>query len=148
MQPSAKCLELIKRSEGLRLKPYRDLAGYWTVGYGHKLSGAALEVGGRTHVIDEAMADELLLEDAEWAAGQVGRMVHVPLTQGQLDALVDFVFNLGAERLASSTLLKLLNLGNYRDAGQQLLRWNIASWQPQPGLTVRRQAELSLWEGV
>ena len=145
--PSQKCLDLIKRSEGLRLTPYLDLAGFWTVGYGHKLSNGALEAGGRTQVIDEVMADELLAEDAEYAAGEVQRLVHVPLSQGQLDALTDFVYNLGVKRLADSTLLKILNLGNYADAGQQLLRWNIAAGKPAAGLTIRRQAELALWEG-
>ena len=46
------------------------------------------------------------------------------LTQGQFDALVDFVFNLGSSRLASSTLLVDLNAGRYDAAGAELLRWD------------------------
>ena len=53
----------------------------------------------------------------------------MPLTQGQFDALVDFCFNLGAGRLASSTLLKALNGGRYEAAAEQLLRWDVAAGQ-------------------
>jgi lysozyme len=143
---SQACLDLIKRSEGLRLTPYLDVAGFWTVGYGHKLTVAELADGAKTRTINETTADELLADDCEWAAEQVARLVHVPLSQGQLDALTDFTYNLGVAQLASSTLLKLLNLGNYADAGQQLLRWDMAGGEHLAGLTLRRQAELALWE--
>jgi lysozyme len=71
--------------------------------------------------------------------------VKVALTQGQFDALVDFVFNLGAGRLAGSTLLRMLNAGNTTGAGQHLLLWVNAGGKPQPGLVTRRKAELALW---
>ncbi len=144
---SQACLDLIKRSEGLRLTPYLDAAGFWTVGYGHKLTSEELNSRGRIRVITEPDALLLLVDDCEWAVEQVARLVHVPLAQGQLDALVDFVYNLGEGRLAESTLLKLLNLGNYADAGQQLLRWDMAGGEHLAGLRLRRQAELALWEG-
>jgi lysozyme len=148
LSPSQACLGLIKRSEGLRLKPYLDAAGFWTVGYGHKLTSAELAAGAMTRTIDEVTADELLANDCAWAVEQVLRLVHVPLSQGQIDALTDFTFNLGAERLAGSTLLKLLNMGNYADAGQQLLRWDMAGGEHLAGLTLRRQAELAIWEAA
>ncbi len=144
---SPNCLALIKRSEGLRLTPYLDAAGFWTVGYGHKLTSEELEAGSKS-VITEPDALLLLVDDADWAAEQVARLVRVPLSQGQLDALTDFVYNLGQGRLLDSTLLKLLNLGNYRDAGQQLLRWDMAGGEHLAGLTLRRQAELALWEAA
>ncbi len=146
--PSQNCLDLIKRSEGLRLEPYLDLAGFWTVGYGHKLTSEELAAGGRTRGIDEPAAMLYLVDDANYAAHQVQRLVRVALTQGQLDALTDFVYNLGQARLADSTLLKILNQGNYRDAGQQLLRWDMAGGEHVAGLTLRRQAELALWEAA
>ena len=148
MGVSQSCLDLIKRSEGLRLTPYLDVAGFWTVGYGHKFTDAELAGGGETRTIDEATADELLANDCELATNAVQRLVRVPLAQGQLDALVDFTYNLGQSRLASSTLLKLLNLGKYADAGQQLLRWDMAAGEHLAGLTIRREAELALWEAA
>jgi lysozyme len=146
LHPSQNCLDLIKRSEGLRLTPYLDLAGYWTVGYGHKLTSAELAGDAKTRNITASDALLLLIDDADWAAEQVARIVHVPLAQGHLDALTDFVFNLGAGRLAGSTLLKLLNAGDYAAAGQGLLKWDMAAGVHQPGLTARRKAELAMWE--
>jgi lysozyme len=75
------------------------------------------------------------------------RLVRVPLTQGQFDALVDFCFNLGAGRLAASTLLKALNARRYDAAGEQLLRWDVAAGEVNAGLRARREAEARLWAG-
>ena len=134
-------LELIKRSEGFRANTYLDAAGIPTIGYGHKLLPEESYPDG----IDEAEAEELLTADAGAAALAVQRMVQVPLTQGQFDALVDFCYNLGEGRLAASTLLRELNAGMYNEARQQLLLWDHAGGQVVPGLQVRRQAEFDLW---
>jgi lysozyme len=70
----------------------------------------------------------------------------VDLTQGQFDALVDFCFNLGAGRLASSTLLRCLNAGRCDAAAEQLLRWDLAGGEVNLGLKARRETELRLWK--
>jgi lysozyme len=67
------------------------------------------------------------------------------LSQGQFDALVDFVYNLGQHRLAKSTLLRDLNAGRYDQAAEQLLHWDHAGAVENSGLKARRQAELDLW---
>jgi len=91
----------------------------------------------------------LILRQADVAVAEasVQRLVKVPLSQGQFDALVDFVFNLGAGRLASSTLLRDLNAGQYEAAGQQLLLWDHSGGVEVEGLKARREAELALWNG-
>jgi lysozyme len=77
---------------------------------------------------------------------EVARLVKASLTQGQFDALVDFVFNLGSSRLASSTLLVDLNAGRYDAAGAELLRWDHTGYHEVSALKVRRQAEYRLWQ--
>ena len=77
----------------------------------------------------------------------VERLVKVPLTQGQFDALADFCFNLGAGRLASSTLLKDAERRRYEAAREQLLRWDHGRGRGEPGLKARREAEFQLWDG-
>jgi lysozyme len=42
--------------------------------------------------------------------------VTVPLTQGQFDALVSLCFNIGCEAFRKSTVVKRLNVLNYRGA--------------------------------
>ena len=98
-----------------------------------------------SHGISEADATTLLQSDVVDAEQAVGRLVRVPLTQGQFDALVDWVFNLGSGRLASSTLLKCLNAGRYDDAVEQLLLWTHAGGKECSALVKRREAEAALW---
>ncbi len=79
------------------------------------------------------------------------RLVKVALSQNQWDALMSFVYNLGAANLASSTLLKLLKLLNaddYAGAADQFTRWNKAGGQVLSGLTKRRNAERAMFLGA
>jgi lysozyme len=138
---SVQGLQLIKQQEGFRSRTYLDVAGFPTIGYGHRLIHPDSFPDG----IDEAQAAEILAADVRDAEQAVGRLVKVTLTQGQFDALVDFCFNLGSGRLASSTLLKLLNAGRYAEASEQLLRWDQAGGKECPALKARREAELALW---
>ena len=137
MQLSAAGLDLIKRSEGWRSQVYKDVAGFPTIGYGHKL----LPTDSFPDGVDEATGTQILIKDVQDAEQAVSRLVKVPLTQGQFDALVDFTFNLGAMRLASSTLLKMLNAGDYAAAAGQFQRWDMAGGMENDGLKARRQAE-------
>jgi len=141
MQFSAAGLQLLKRSEGFRSHVYLDVSGHPSIGYGHRLLHPESFPDG----IDEAQATEILYCDLRDAEQAVQRLVKVHLAQGQFDALVDFVFNLGSGRLATSTLLKVLNAGRYDDAVEQLLRWDHANGQECAALTARRQAEAALW---
>lgn len=137
-------LDLIKRFEGFSAKAYPDPAHGWkvpTIGYG---TTAGVKPG---DTITKEAAEELLREDVERFEQQVLRLVKVPLTQGQLDALVSFTYNLGAANLSNSTLLRLLNAGLYDDAALQFSRWNKAGGQVLAGLTRRRADERALFEG-
>ena len=143
MQLSNAGLELIKKSEGFRGKAYRDIAGIPTIGYGHRLlPGESLE-----QEMDERRAEQILIIDVADAERAVSRLVRVPLIQGQFDALVDFCFNLGAGRLAGSTLLRELNAGRHDSAALQILCWDHAGGKEIAALKTRREAEFRLWMG-
>jgi len=143
-------LNLVKKFEGLHkitedgdVRAYRCPAGKWTIGYGHT---RGVKSGLRVSV-DEC--EKLLMEDLHEAGNAVRSAVSVPLSQHQYDALVSFVFNLGAGNFRSSTLLKKLNKGLYEEIPAQILRWNKARVDGQltelRGLTRRRTAEAALW---
>jgi len=136
-------LDLTKEFEGLRLTAYRDSGGVWTVGYGH--TGPDVRPG---MVITQAEADALLAKDAQVAVDAVNRLVMVSLKQNQFDALVDFTLNLGEGVLVRSTLLKMLNAGDFDGAAQQLLAWDHAGGVVMPGLLRRRRAEMDLCNKV
>lgn len=140
MQPSQDAIDLVKASEGMRLQAYQDTGSVWTIGYGHT---RGVRPG---QSITEAEADALLIDDLDDAADAVRASVTVPLTQGQFDALCDFVFNLGAGRLRDSTLLRLLNQRKYGEASAQFRFWVMAGGKPLPGLVKRRAAERALFD--
>ena len=141
MQLSNAGLELLKKSEGYKSSTYLDVAGFQTIGFGHRVQPG--ESFGAS--ITPAQAEEILTRDVHLAEVAIAHLVKVPLTPGQFDALVDFVFNLGASRLAGSTLLKYLNQGKYDAAAWQLLAWDHAGSREISALKNRREAEFKLW---
>ena len=136
----ARGLALVKAFEGLRLTAYRCPAGIWTVGYG---STGPHVAPGTTVTAPEAEA--LLLLDLQRFQSAVARLVRVPLTEGQYDALVSFTFNLGEGALQASTLRAMLNRGEYAGAADQFDRWVLAGGVKLPGLVRRRAAERALF---
>lgn len=143
MQTSNRGLALIKLSEGLRLHTYQDSVGFPTIGYGHKLRAGEVYANGIN--LNQAIA--LLVEDVALAEQAIARLVQVPITQGQFDALVDFTFNLGAGRLDKSTLLQKVNERNYELASAEILKWDHAGHIELEALKVRRAAEYNMWIG-
>jgi lysozyme len=137
---SANGLALTEKFEGLRLDAYQDSVGVWTIGYGHTGSDVQPRL-----TITQEQAEILLGADIAWAAACVNKAVKSAINQNQFDALVDFTFNLGCATLIQSSLLKLVNAGDFAGAAQQFLRWNKAGGRVLKGLTVRRQAEMDLF---
>ena len=139
MNVSETGIELIKKFEGCVLKAYKCPAGVWTIGYGHT-SGVK---EGQT--ITKAQAKELLIQDLRPFEIGVNNLVNVPLNQNQFDALVSFCYNLGTGNLKNSTLLKLLNKGDYNGAAEQFDHWIYAGGKKLNGLVKRRAAEKKLF---
>lgn len=135
--------DIIKKWEGLRLKAYLCPAGVPTIGYGHTYN---VKMG---QTISVSQAELFLDHDYQDAEEQVLSLVKVPLTENQLGALTSFVFNLGAGNLRISTLLRKLNLGDYRGAAEQFGAWNKARVNGVltvlDGLTKRRADEKNLF---
>ena len=139
MKISKNGLDLIKHFEGCELEAYKCPAGVWTIGYGHIKTA----VEGMT--ITQHQADEMLIEEMNEYEGYINNSVRVDLTQNQFDAMVSWVYNLGSGNLNASTLLKVLNSGDYAGVPEQILRWNKAGGRVLEGLTRRRQAEADLF---
>ncbi|OOG73884.1 lysozyme [Sinorhizobium sp. A49] len=135
-------LALVKQWEGLKTKAYRDVAGVWTIGYGHTSAAGAPEVA-PSMIITEARAEEILRADLATFEERVERLVKVPLTDNQFAMLVSFDFNTGG--LGKSTLLKKLNKGDYDAVPAELMKWVNAGGKRVKGLVNRRSAEAGLW---
>lgn len=137
-------LNLIKRFEGFSPTIYLDAAGLPTIGYGHLLRPGEAEMF--QNGISEPAAQALLTKDV-WSAEQaVLRLIKVPLTDGQFDALVSFTFNLGGGALQRSTLRRKVNREEHSDVPDQFLRWVWAGGRKLRGLMRRRKAEATLYQ--
>lgn len=139
---SAAGLALVKQWEGCELVSYRDVAGIWTVGYGHTSAAGipAVKPGMRINLVE---AEEILKSDLRKFEDRVTQLVKVPVTDNQFAVLVSFDFNTGA--LHKSTLLKRLNAGDYDAVPVELMKWVNAGGKKVKGLVNRRSAEAGLW---
>jgi len=141
MKISAEGLALIKKFEGLELTAYKCAAGVWTIGYGHTKD---VQEGDEW---SEAHADHMLEVELEEFEEYINDNVTVALSQNQFDALVSWVYNLGPANLKASTMLKVLNSGDYEGVPAQIQRWNKAGGKVLEGLIRRRKAEALLFVG-
>ena len=147
-------LALIAEFEGFGARLYNDPVGHCTVGYGHLLhrgncDGRANEVPYQSG-ITKAQALKLLGDDVVSRVAAVNDAVTVPLNQNQFDALVSFVFNVGAGTFREATFLGKLNAGHYDAVPDGLALYNKARGadgvlRVLPGLVRRRKAEADLW---
>lgn len=136
MSAKAIAIEIIKPFESCKLTAYLCPAGVWTIGWG--ATGPEIVKGLKW---TQEQADNRLMLDVVRFERGVKALVKVPLKDNQLGALISFAYNVGLKALGDSTLLRLLNAGNYQAASEQFIRWNKAGGKVLKGLTRRRQIE-------
>ena len=157
MKVSAKCIEQIKKDEGVRNKPYQCPALLYTIGVGHVIDPNHAKVPfadrkqlpiptGWDRVLSNDEIDEILRKDLSRFESGVLRLIKVPMTQGQFDALVSFSFNVGLGNLQNSTLRMKINRGDYEGAAEQFLVWTKAGGKVLKGLVIRRTHEKDMFE--
>ncbi len=130
----------VKEFEGFLPTPYICPGGHATIGYGHRIREDE-----EFDRISLEKAEVLLDRDLAEAALQMHREIHVPLSEGQKLALIDFVFNLGIGQARESTLFRLVNERRFAEAALQFERWVYASGKKLDGLARRRAWERSLF---
>ena len=136
---------LCRKFEGLYLRPYMCPAGVPTVGYGSTFYENGIRVTLRDPPITQERAEELLRHELEKnCLPAVARLCPGIDDDNDRAALMDFVFNLGSGRLASSTLRKRVNAGAWAQVPAELRKWVIGGGRVLPGLVRRREAEISL----
>jgi GH24 family phage-related lysozyme (muramidase) len=154
MTVSQQGIDFIKGWESFRAKMYNDPVGHCTIGYGTLLHHGNCD--GRTsehpyvNDVSEAEATQLLAQEVSGIQQTINSSVTVPLNQNQNDSLVSFVYNIGTGGFRKSTLLKLLNQGNYSAVPTEIKKWTKARQNGKlidlPGLVRRREAEAELFQ--
>lgn len=145
MDFSRRGIELLQSLEGFRATPYKDQAGHYTIGYGTRIG---LGPDGKFTItyVSQDDAAKLLMERVLPMATIINHVVAVPLTQNQFDAICCFVYNVGPTEFENSTMLKLINQGQYDAAAAQFDRWVYANGMIDDGLKNRRNREEALFK--
>jgi lysozyme len=129
---------LVKGFENLRLKAYLCPAGVWTIGWGATGPGI---MRGVVWTLDQAEA-RINTDVNIYLAAAAHLCPGLP--EGAWVAMADFSYNLGATRLASSTLRRRILARDWVRAGVELERWVWGGGKKLPGLVTRRRVERAM----
>ena len=139
MRASQKLIDHIKHSEACALQAYQDSAKVWTIGYGHT---RGVKRGDRC---TQYQAEQWLKEDLARFEAEAAKVKRIA-TQGQFDAVVDFIYNCGSGNFNQSTLKKYIEAGRKTyEIQQQFMRWVNSGGKFQGGLFTRRVWEAARW---
>ncbi len=145
MHIDEKCVELVKRFEGFKSKPYLDSVGKATIGYGSTYYVDGTPVSMADKPINQTKASQLLLKTLELFSKRVDELIEVPVTTNQFSALVSFSYNVGVHNFKISTLRHELNRGKFVEAANEFPKWRKAGGVILKGLERRRAAEKELF---
>lgn len=144
-QPSANCIQLLEKLEGLKLDAYLDSGGVPTIGIGTIIypNGQRVKMGDK---ITADQAHEYCLHDLAGTALAIDALSRDDINQNQFDALCSFVYNVGIGAYRDSTLRKLVN-GNPNNAEirAEFMKWKYVRGLVIPGLITRRTKEADLY---
>lgn len=141
-QISQRGIQLIKRWEGCKLKTYRDVKGVLTIGWGTTDPRYAFD----GNEITQAQADHLFMQDILKFQREITPLIRVEIAQGHWDALVSLAYNIGSGAFRRSTLLRLLNNGDYAGAQARFSRWIYSGKKVYQGLVNRRADEARVFQ--
>jgi lysozyme len=142
-------LDIVRRYEGLRLKPYICPAGFWSIGYGFTQG-----ITEDTPPITEEQAEALLLHVVADLEKKLARMLLVPVNDNQFSALVALAYNIGPTNFRHSTLRACVNRRDFKppadpNAADEFLRWVYGGppgkKKKLAGLIKRREEERALF---
>lgn len=140
---------LIRRCEGCRLEPYRDVRGLWSIGFGNRFTVDGSAVTARTQPLAMYQAVALLNDTLiAGTAPNLSRLIKVPLSDCQFGALVSLAYNVGTGALARSSIIACVNRGDMEEAADQFDRWVYAGQTRIRGLVSRRALERAVFLGT
>ena len=142
-------IDLIVKYERFSAKPYLDPVGIPTIGYGSTYYEDGTRVKMSDPSISKKRAEILFTYVLSETIINIKRYLKVKLNSNQFSAIVSLVYNIGIGNFSTSTLLRLLNKGNFSGAADQFLVWNKARVNGKlkvlNGLTKRRAEERALF---
>jgi len=141
---------IMKSSEGWRSEAYyatpeEEKRGLLSIGFGftYYADGSKIKLGDTmTRAEGDKLFDEHIVPEFE---RKVESMVTSEINENQFSALVSLCYNIGGGNLKSSTLLRLVNSGDFEAAADEFLKWNKQNKRVLRGLSERRAKERELF---
>ena len=147
MKIGSKGIELIKKWEGFRSKPYEDIVNIWTIGYGNTYYRDGRKVTLKDRPLTEPEAYALMVDilDRDFVP-KIDKLIHVDVGQNMFDACCSLAYNIGSGAFGKSTLLKKVNSLDFGGAAAEFEKWAKAGGKVVQGLLNRRREEKALFE--
>lgn len=144
-QVSQRGIDLIHSFESCKLTAYPDPGSRdghpWTIGWGS--TGPDIKPG---TVWTRDQCDARFAADLGKFAAKVDELIgEAPTDQSQFDALVSLAYNIGAEALRKSTVLRKHKAGDHAGAAAAFAMWVKNDGKTMRGLVRRRAAEAALY---
>lgn len=155
-QISESGIEFIKRYEGVRNTAYNDVAGLRTIGVGHlltseELQGQYVRIGSERVPLNQSLTSQqvidLLKQDLLPKEQTVRSAIKTNITQSQYDMLCSLCFNIGSGAFKKSTVVRVINEGNFDQVPSAFMMWVKAGGRVVNGLVNRRRAEAANFRG-
>jgi GH24 family phage-related lysozyme (muramidase) len=143
--PIAIATPMIQGFETFSAKAYPDPpgSGKYSIAWGHQIQPG--EPYTKDSIISRADGDALLVQDLQKYADCVSSAVQTQCTPQQTAAMISFCYNVGCEAFGNSTLVSLVNQGDFEGASQQFPSWIHAGGQVSQALVDRRAQEQDLF---
>ena len=134
---------LLAELEGIKLHPYPDTKGIWTIGVGNTCYENGTPVKKTDPKITLERAHELFAKIAPSFEKAVNESVTSVITQNQFNALFCFCWNVGINGFKGSQLLKIVNK---EPNNSSMIEWGFFQWKGKNNILLsRRQKELKMY---
>ena len=141
MKTSQRGIDMIKVFEALRLNAYPDSGGVWTIGYGTTVvNGIKVKMG---DVCTKEQSETYLKSDLLRFEIAISKVLKVPVSQNQFDAMVSLWYNTGGSR----TITELINTNTKKETIAMWWKshYITAKGKVLNGLIMRREKEAELF---
>ena len=121
----------------------KDGRQLFSIGLGHQIQPNEIELMDKTLTEEEVL--QIFQKDVEAIRQSMNKVIRVPLNKNQQLALFSLRYNIGPGNFNSSTLLKVLNSGDYTGTALRFAEWRIFEGKVNRGLVARRERERVLF---
>ncbi len=139
----ALAVPFLNEHEGVEYRPYKDVAGVWTVCQG--ITGPDVILG---KVYTQSECDSLLIKHLSIHRAAVDKALKVDVPVSTRAALYSLSYNIGTNAMRNSTTIRRMNRGDIRGGCEAFSMWNKITVNGKKvvskGLVNRRNAEIEL----